>query len=63
VPVEVAAERETTALGAAALSSGSGSRVRVGAVYEPQLGSDEVAARRAAWAEALNRSRSSTGTS
>jgi glycerol kinase len=63
VPVEVAAERETTALGAAALSAGGGARVRVGAVYEPRLASDEVASRRAAWALALNRSRSSSGTS
>jgi glycerol kinase len=63
VPVEVAAERETTALGAAALAAGADTRVRLGAVYEPQLGADEVAEQRAAWAEALNRSRSSTGTS
>jgi glycerol kinase len=63
VPVEVAAERETTALGAAALAAGRGVRVGVGAVYEPRLGADEVAVQRALWAEALNRSRSSSGTS
>jgi glycerol kinase len=63
VPVEVAAERETTALGAAALGTGAGSRVRVGAVYEPRLDPGEVALLRASWAEALNRSRSSTGSS
>ena len=38
VPVEVAAERETTALGAAALAAGHGARVAVGATYEPSLG-------------------------
>jgi glycerol kinase len=63
VPVEVAAERETTALGAAALACGADVRVGVGAVYEPRLGADEVAPQRAAWAAALNRSRASTGTS
>lgn len=57
IPVEVAAERETTALGAAALATGQGARVAVGAVYEPALSRDEVESRRATWAEALNRSR------
>jgi glycerol kinase len=57
VPVEVAAERETTALGAAALAAGRGARVAVGATYEPQIGADERAALRAAWRVALNRSR------
>ena len=57
VPVEVAAERETTALGAAALAGGHGARVAVGAVYEPRLGRDEVAALRAAWREALERAK------
>ncbi len=57
LPVEVAAERETTALGAAALAAGHGARVAVGTVYEPRLGVDEVAAQRAQWAAALNRSR------
>jgi glycerol kinase len=58
IAVEVAAERETTALGAAALAAGRGARVRVGAVYEPRMGRDEAENLRAAWAEALNRSSS-----
>ena len=58
IPVEVAAERETTALGAAALAAGRGSRVAVGAVYEPKASRLEVESRREAWAGALNRSRS-----
>jgi glycerol kinase len=53
IPVEVAAERETTALGAAALALGHGARVAVGAVYEPQLEADLVAARRSEWRAAL----------
>ena len=59
VPVEVAAERETTALGAAALAAGGGARVAVGAVYEPSRSRDEVETLRAAWREAVNRSRTS----
>jgi glycerol kinase len=57
IPVEVAAERETTALGAAALAAGRGARVAVGATYEPQLSRDEVEALRAAWRAAVNRTR------
>ncbi len=57
LPVEVAAERETTALGAAALAAGRGARVGVGAVYEPSLSADEAAGHRSRWAAALNRSR------
>jgi len=57
VPVEVAAERETTALGAAALAAGHGARVAVGATFEPQLGPDERASLREGWRAALNRSR------
>ena len=57
VPVEVAAERETTALGAAALAAGTAPRVAVGATYEPQLSRDEVAAARAEWGGALARAR------
>jgi glycerol kinase len=53
LPVEVAAERETTALGAAALAAGRGARVPVERVYEPQIGADEAATRRAGWAAAL----------
>jgi glycerol kinase len=63
MPVEVAAERETTALGAAALAGGRGAQVALAAVYEPDMSGDEVAERRAAWGEALNRSRSFTRTS
>ncbi len=57
IPVEVAAERETTALGAAALAAGHGARVAVGAVYEPRLSRDAAVAHRLAWGTALNRSR------
>jgi glycerol kinase len=57
IPVEVAAERETTALGAAALAAGRGARVAAGRTFEPQLSSDEAAASREAWSVALNRSR------
>ena len=41
--VEVAAERETTALGAAALAAGREVQVAVGAVYEPRMAGDEAA--------------------
>jgi glycerol kinase len=57
VPVEVAAERETTALGAAALAAGHGARVAVGATYEPVLAPDERLALRYAWRGAVNRTR------
>jgi glycerol kinase len=57
VPVEVAAERETTALGAAALAAGRGARVAVGATYEPAIGPEERDSLRVAWRSALNRSR------
>ena len=57
VPVEVAAERETTALGAAALATGHGARVAVGASYQPVLAAAERETQRAAWRSALNRSR------
>ncbi len=58
IPVEVAAEPETTALGAAALAARGSARVGVGAVYEPQLAGDEAQARREAWNDAVNRTRS-----
>jgi glycerol kinase len=58
-PVEVAAERETTALGAAALAAGRETGVAVGAVYEPRRSVDEVAALRAGWRLALDLTRSS----
>ena len=64
-PVEVAAEQETTALGAAALAGRAiglwpdndaiRTRLRSGAVYEPAADRDSVAARRAEWRSALNR--------
>jgi glycerol kinase len=57
VPVEVSAERETTALGAAALAAGRGARVAVGATYEPRLGREQVEGLRTAWFSALNRTR------
>jgi glycerol kinase len=57
-PVEVAAERETTALGAAALAAGSEARVRIGNRYEPQL---DRSAARAEWREALSRASGMVG--
>ncbi|MDP9284529.1 MAG: glycerol kinase GlpK [Actinomycetota bacterium] len=60
IAVEVAAERETTALGAAALAAGQGARVAVGAVYEPRLERGEVAALRSEWREALERARTTS---
>ncbi len=57
VPVEVAAERETTALGAAALAVGRDARVAVGATYDPALGASERELLREGWRSALNRSR------
>ena len=58
LPVEVAAERETTALGAAALALGGGARVPVAAVYEPRLPAGRAAEQRGRWREALQRARS-----
>ena len=57
VPVEVAAEQETTALGAAALAAGTPARVGVRQRYEPAQEPDDVAAARSAWAAALARAR------
>jgi glycerol kinase len=57
VRVEVAAERETTALGVGALAAGRAIGVSVGAVYEPQGSRDEVETLRAGWRQALNRCR------
>jgi glycerol kinase len=66
-PVEVAAEAQTTALGAAALAGlGVGlwpgeqalaPLVRRGARYEPEAGAEEIAQRRADWRLALRRAR------
>ncbi len=58
LPVEVAAERETTALGAAALAAARAARVAVGAVYEPRIGPDDVAESRHDWANAVRRTQS-----
>jgi glycerol kinase len=58
VPVEVASEREATALGAAALALGSTASVAVGARYEPELDRGDAAGLRAAWSEAVARARS-----
>jgi glycerol kinase len=70
VPVEVAATAETTALGAAALAglavgtwSGLSELVgliRVGSRYEPSMTEDEVATRKLAWREAVERALSKT---
>jgi glycerol kinase len=59
VPVEVAAEREATALGAAALAAGRESGTHVGAVYEPSRTSEEVRELRAGWISALDLTRTS----
>jgi glycerol kinase len=59
LPVEVAAEAETTALGAAALAAGRETGVGVGAVYEPTRSRDEVESSRSAWGDALNLTRTS----
>jgi glycerol kinase len=59
VPVEVAAERETTALGAAALAAGRETGVGIGAVYEPRRSRDEAAELRAGWRRALDLTRTS----
>jgi glycerol kinase len=66
-PVEVAADTEATALGAAALAGlGSGlwsgvqdlrELVRRGARYEPAMSREEAAARRGEWRRALERAR------
>jgi glycerol kinase len=59
VPVEVSAERETTALGAAALAAGRETGIVVGAVYEPERSPDEVEDLRAGWRCALGLTRTS----
>jgi glycerol kinase len=55
--LDVAAERETTALGAAALAAGRATGVGVGATYEPAMSRDEAEAHRTAWRTALERAR------
>jgi len=59
IPVEVAAEAETTALGAAALAAGRETGVGIGAVYEPRRSLDEVEILRSGWAAALDLTRTS----
>jgi glycerol kinase len=58
VPVHVAAEQETTALGVAALAAGGDARVPAGAVFEPRLDPASVAEQRSRWQTALARARS-----
>ena len=53
LPVEVAAERETTALGAAALAARKGARIPVAETFEPSISADEAEIRRADWRVAL----------
>jgi glycerol kinase len=55
LPIEVAAERETTALGAAALAARLPARVKVGSAYEPQMSRDEAETLRVGWADAVKR--------
>ncbi len=62
LPVEVAAERETTALGAAALAAGHEVRVPVGAVYEPALARARAAEHRSEWRTALARAKTDSAT-
>jgi len=69
-PVEVAADSETTALGAAALAGMAigiwpsleavGRCIRTGARYEPAMSRDDVGVRRDEWRRALRRTLSST---
>jgi len=53
VPIEVAAERETTALGAAALAARRPARARVGRTFEPAMSPDEALSQRVAWRRLL----------
>jgi glycerol kinase len=57
LPLEVAAEQETTALGAAALAARRPARAGVGRAYEPRMSRDEAGSMRALWTTALNRAR------
>jgi glycerol kinase len=56
LPVEVSAERETTALGVASLAAGRGARVPVAETFTPAVSPGEAAAERAIWQTALERS-------
>ena len=55
IPVEVGRERETTALGAAALALGVTPQPQPGARYEPRLPPEEAERLYAGWREALRR--------
>ncbi len=57
LPVQVAAEQETTALGVAALAAGGDARVPAGAVFEPRLDPAAAAEQRLRWRTALARAR------
>jgi glycerol kinase len=59
LPVEVAPEREMTAMGAAALASGRPPQLRPGAVYEPRMSRDHADALYRGWGAAVQRARSS----
>ena len=58
VAVEVAVEREMTALGAAALASGRPPAVAAGKVYEPRMSRDQADALHHDWLVAVQRARS-----
>jgi glycerol kinase len=58
ITVEVAPEREMTALGAAALAAGRPPAVRPGAVYEPGMSRDQADALYRGWLAAVQRARS-----
>jgi glycerol kinase len=55
IPVEVARERETTALGAAALALGVTPETKPGARFEPGIDEEEAERLYAGWREALRR--------
>ena len=57
MPVEVAPEREMTALGAAALAAGHPPAQRSGAVYEPEMSRDQADALYRGWLAAVQRAR------
>jgi glycerol kinase len=58
VAVEVAVEREMTALGAAALASGRPPAFAAGSVYEPRMSRDQADALHRDWLVAVQRARS-----
>jgi glycerol kinase len=60
VAVEVAVEREMTALGAAALASGRPPSVAAGRIYEPRMSRDQADALYRGWLAAVQRARSAT---